>query len=829
VLIPLVAIALLVNHFDLETAAFFRLLVATIAGFVIHYFLPLRFRLPFFVGLTLATTTWLLGPIAAGWLIALSFGLIGLLWLPVPFWLRVTALTAAGLVLGVLRTQTFPVPWPTAIWPILGSIFMFRLAAYVYDVRHQPSLAGFWPTLSYFFLLPSVCFPLFPVVDYSTFRRRYYDDERHRIYRVGVHWIFRGVIQLLLYRVVYQTLVIDPGRVETIVDLGRYLLWPFLLYLRVSGQFHIIVGILRLFGFNLPETHHEYFLTSSFTDFWRRINIYWKDFMLKIVYTPAYFALRRRGETAALVVSTCLVFVVTWLLHSYQWFWITGSFLFAWNDVLFWSILALFVVFNSVREWRRGRQRRLAPAALTWAQTAGLVARTLGMFVVICVLWSLWSTESVALWVSLWSAALEAPHAGQGPMMLLVVSVPLAIGVWVIAKARGWLWSETTVAPAAHAAVMVATAIVLVLLSWSAIYRHFGPAGTLIAAVRYGGLNEADAVNLERGYYENLMAGNRFNGELWNLYMNRPAEWTKSITELGVARPAGNLLSWELVPRSAGRFKGALLRTNQWGMHDKEYSRLRPAGCYRIAVLGASHTMGSGVDRDATFEASLENMFNEGGEGCVEVLNFAVYGYSPIEQIEVLEGRVIGFEPNAILYVGHPEDTRRVALTLAQNVLSHRLPPYEPLAEIVRQAGIDPGMTERVAVQRATPFGDRILAFVHHRLVSYSRAQGMCPVFALLPMVPDQPNAPVPEELAIAKDAGFTVFDLSDVYEGSNRNSLWIAEWDAHPNAAAHRLIAVELHRLWTQHAATLLACPGPARAAAAHSVTTGVVPQRVP
>src|SRR5262245_64444621 len=55
VLIPLAVIAGLVHHFDIETAAFFRLLAATIAGFVIHYFLPLRLRLPFFVGLTVVT------------------------------------------------------------------------------------------------------------------------------------------------------------------------------------------------------------------------------------------------------------------------------------------------------------------------------------------------------------------------------------------------------------------------------------------------------------------------------------------------------------------------------------------------------------------------------------------------------------------------------------------------------------------------------------------------------------------------------------------------------------------------------------------------------
>ena len=77
----------------------------------------------------------------------------------------------------------------------------------------------------------------------------------------------------------------------------QFLLATFLLYLRVSGQFHLIVGVLHLFGFRLPETHHLYFLASSFTDFWRRINIYWKDFMMKLVYYPSFFRLQRLGTT----------------------------------------------------------------------------------------------------------------------------------------------------------------------------------------------------------------------------------------------------------------------------------------------------------------------------------------------------------------------------------------------------------------------------------------------------------------------------------------------------------------------------------------------------
>ena len=159
-------------------------------------------------------------------------------------------------------------------------------------------------------MLPNVCFPLFPVVDYKTFCRTYYDDdavphlpERRRA------GCCAGVVQLMLYRLVYYYLTIDPCRGARARRPARATCCRhFLLYLRVSGQFHLIVGMLHLFGFNLPETHHRYLLASSFTDFWRRINIYWKDFMLKLFFYPAYFRLRKLGRRRrALVVATLYV------------------------------------------------------------------------------------------------------------------------------------------------------------------------------------------------------------------------------------------------------------------------------------------------------------------------------------------------------------------------------------------------------------------------------------------------------------------------------------------------------------------------------------------
>jgi hypothetical protein len=50
--------------------------------------------------------------------------------------------------------------------------------------------------------------------------------------------------------------------------------------------------------------------------------------------------------------------------------------------------------------------------------------------------------------------------------------------------------------------------------------------------------------------------------------------------------------------------------------------------------------------------------------------------------------------------------------------------------------------------------------------------------------------------MRLAREAGFTILQLSGVYDGVSLRSLKIAPWDAHPNAVGHRLIADRLYAL---------------------------------
>ena len=113
--------------------------------------------------------------------------------------------------------------------------------------------------------------------------------------------------------------------------------------------------MLHLFGFHLPRTHHNYFLASSFTDIWRRINIPWKEFMAKVFFFPAFFALRGLGTGAALIAAAMGVFVATWVLHAYQVFWIAGSFPLSLPDAALWLTAGVLVAWNLRRDVNRAR------------------------------------------------------------------------------------------------------------------------------------------------------------------------------------------------------------------------------------------------------------------------------------------------------------------------------------------------------------------------------------------------------------------------------------------------------------------------------------------
>lgn len=385
-------------HLTEKPSLLVRLLEVTFGAFLIHYWLPFRFKEPFWVMASISGAFLLMEPRTAALLIAVGLVFFLILRAEIPFSWRV-ALLALVFVAFTYGCAAKALPIPNDFYVLFGAIFMFRIIIYAYDLAHSREPARLLPFLSYFFLLPNYYFTLFPVIDFQMMRRTYYQRNINEIAQQGIHWMTRGAIQLMLYRlVVYFNDRYLPDRVTSFGALITTMVLTFLLYLNVSGKFHLIVGMLHLFGYDLPETNRRYLLASSFADFWRRANIYWKDFMVKIVYFPVYFKMRKKGEVAAQVVATATVFLVTWAFHSYQFFWIRGQFILSWPDTLFWLILGLLVIANVLYETRHPKRRQ--PDS-SWRARAVHTVQVLATFTVITTLWSLWSSPSVGAFLYL--------------------------------------------------------------------------------------------------------------------------------------------------------------------------------------------------------------------------------------------------------------------------------------------------------------------------------------------------------------------------------------------------------------------------------------------
>jgi hypothetical protein len=803
VLVQLALLLVVIRQFQIESAAFLRLTLLAFSGFAVHAFLPLQWRLPFFALLSFAGIGLIFGLQQGGWLVALGLVLIGICHLPVPFKVRIALLVGVGAFLAAQRAEWVGAPWSRAVWPILGSMFMFRLVVYLYDLKHDKAPVSPWRTLAYFFLLPNVCFPLFPVVDFKTFRRNYFDEDAYRTYQTGVDWMVRGVLHLILYRVVYYYVTLAPPQVRDMETFVQYVLATFLLYLRVSGQFHLIVGMLYLFGFRLPETHHRYLLSSSFTDFWRRINIYWKDFMLKIFFNPLYFKLRKLGATPALVISTLFVFFATWVLHAYQWFWLRGSSLLLWTDVAFWSILALLVVVNAIYESRHGRARSLRPSRWTTQRFTGTAFRTGGTFTVIALLWSLWTAESFSAWFALWRGFFEKPAATSGLWSLLAVAAVIATGSpggGVAAPgAPDLAWRSLA------RRSTVATLVVLLILAplgINGVYSQLGPrAASFVHSLRSGQLSRADTLLLERGYYEDLMRVDRFNSQLWEVYMNKPLDWL-DVRGLGLERFTGDFRRKELVPSFVAQTRFGTIRTNRWGMRDREYERQAAPGTYRVALLGASTVMGWGVSDSETFESLVERRLNEERAGQpfahYEILNLAVPGYELPQQLATLD-KVWSFSPDAIMYAAIGREMHGSVEFLATSARRGTPIPYDFLRDVLHRAGVDAGTDETTAVRRLEPYRGEIVSWLYREMARLCRERRAVPILAFLPQTYRGVWEREAEDvLHRAQEAGFVILDLRGIFRGHDLVSLRLAEWDAHPNAKAHQIMAAGLYEAIT-------------------------------
>ena len=806
----------IIHRYNLESAPFRSLMLLVVAGFLVHHFLPIKLKMHFFLGLSLVGTGYVLGLDASGFnlsvcierlaiLLGLGGVLIGVCHLPIRWSVRVGLLLLIGGVLAVLRGGMVQLPALDGVFPILASMFMFRLMIYVYDIRHEPQ-----PQLSrafaYFFALPNVCFPLFPVIDYANFKSNYFKGDLFAGYQKGLDWMLRGIFHLLLWRLIYYHVYLDPSRISDGTDVARYLFANMGLYLRVSGQFHLVIGMLHLFGFFLPQTNRNYFLAEGVNDYWRRVNIYWKDFMLKIFYMPAAFVLKSLGPQISVVLATVYAFVWTWFLHSYQWFWLRSEFTMKWQDVFFWGILGVAVVINSIAELKPRTQAKTGMARAIESSV-----RMLLTFTFITLVWGIWNVDNWGQVVAICKLA-DWTTAGWVVLVfaLLVVSKLTLEGDPKKQSGGGKLSAlkkKQEIVKLRPRALYVATvAAALVLFSKGDVRALFGDTvATYSASLFNTKPPKVDQEFVVRGYYEDLMDVSRADTVLNDAFNKQPRDQVQ-LTNSPAMRDTLDLRTRELLPNTDMVINGQRFQTNEFAFRDKSYPLARPSNTCRVAVLGTSFAMGWGVSNGESYFDLIEDKLNaEGRSGTFarfEFLNFAVNALGTFSQLEFLKGDGVSkFHPQVVLLSGYQADTYLTGLTFERAIRQEVDLRYPYLKELAVRSGVTKSTPPAQAAKLLNPFKEELTLWGMQQVADRAREIGAVPVYLYQDDTQtENADASLRERLLEgAKQAGYKVFFLPKAFgDRTDKENLIVAPWDHHPNKAGHAVIAERLHAYLT-------------------------------
>lgn len=781
--IQLVVALATVGTFRVGPKSLLPVLMLTLAGFAVRTALPPKWRIPFFAGLSIGSIPLALGLEAGMYLLGIGATLMALSHLPFGNWrLLVIAIAVGGL--AVMRGTDGNSLVPTVVWPLLGSMFMLRWILFLRVRARGTAPITFSRSVAYFFMLPNVVFPLFPVVDYQTMFQRETPSDLDTIER-GARWIVRGVVHLLVYRFVFLDVVVDELYVSGFADVVRWIVGTIFLYVRVSGTFHLAVGILLLFGFRLPATHHLYFLAPSLTELWRRINIYWKDFMEKAVFRPAFFALRQHGRSVAIIGATIAVFVGSWLLHSWQFFWLQGEWRISQMDTIFWSILALLMVVE-VRGYLK-HPRAMAPEADGWTLRRGL--NVVGTFLVLATLWSLWSAASPTTWLYALSMGRHATAVELAATAAGVSAAVLLAGFpWGRSPAAGGDRDRRLAGVAGAAGLQLAPLVALSLLTAPIIRQHAPTWASVLLRHAYGDvLTVQDFVDQAGSYYESIVPPPQFRDRAGTAGIGENSFKT------GILVPRADFLLQNPRSHIATSMSGQSFRSNAWGLRDREYSALKEADTQRIALLGASVEYGHGVSDADVFESLAESRLNEimaDSQRTIEIFNVSAPDRSLAQRVFSIPAIASQFDPDAIVLAVHPYELLFLAESFVRAADRGVSIPDDSLAALVRGIRLDPGMSSEALTVALRPVEHLLYERIMDWLVEEATAIGAVPAILTVSMPTLLGNGSLPMARRAAERAGVQSLECAGTWQGLDTIPLAVSPADPHPNAAGHRLLA---------------------------------------
>ncbi len=266
------------------------------------------------------------------------------------------------------------------ILPLGISFYTFQQIAYIVATeRGDLENNDLIDYLAYILYFPKLV--MGPIIDPVDFISQLNQDDRKKAnlnnITTGIKIFSLGLIKKVLLADTFAKAVSWAyGNLDVATAMDCILLilfYTFEIYFDFSGYSDMAVGVSSMFNIDLPMNFDSPYKAISIRDFWKRWHISLTKFLTKYIYIPLGGS--RKGIIFTYV-NTLIVFLVSGLWHGANW------------TFILWGLLhGLFSCFD--RMFEKTEEKVFIPV------------RWLCTFVVVSVLWLLFSAQSVEQWTTI--------------------------------------------------------------------------------------------------------------------------------------------------------------------------------------------------------------------------------------------------------------------------------------------------------------------------------------------------------------------------------------------------------------------------------------------
>jgi len=260
-------------------------------------------------------------------------------------------------------------------------------------------------------------------------------------------------------------------------------------------------------------------------------------------------------------------------------------------------------------------------------------------------------------------------------------------------------------------------------------------------------------------------------------------------------------------PNSEAFLMGVNVKINSLGLRDREITKAKPPGTYRIVVLGDSTTLGWGVRFEELYPKILEDHLRSRPPSQrwtnYQVINTGIGNYNTCQEVASFKERWLALEPDLVLlgwYINDAEPTPKPS----NNWLAYHSYGYNWVASNFDSALRNVGANKDYKAYYNGLYEPHQPGWLRSQegfadLAQLCRTRNLPLHIVLIPELHTlSGNYEFKQVDDLIREVGtknnFEVLDLIDAFPAAgDPKSYWVSPEDAHPNGKANQLMAAKI------------------------------------